>query len=66
MAQYNVMVPVEWAGSTNRFRVPVRFDGELTKQGIAEIKKVAVDYVISKGQALAEHGKIEIYRQPSS
>jgi hypothetical protein len=64
MSDYNVMVPINWTnGSTNRFRVPVRYNGELTKASIEEIKKVATDYVISRGQTLAPYGKIEIYRK---
>jgi len=64
MARYNVMVPIVWTGNhMNRFRVPVQYDGEITKASVAEIKKLAVDYVISRGQVPFEHGKVEIYRQ---
>jgi hypothetical protein len=67
MANFNVMVPIMWTGgSTNRFRVPVKFDGEINAASIAKIKKLATDYVISRGQELAPYSKIEIYRQNPS
>lgn len=65
MADFLVMVPINWTnGSTNRFRVPMRYDGELTPESIEHLRQTARDYVISRGQTLAEHGKIEIYRKP--
>ncbi len=63
MARYNVMVPINWGTAVNRFRVEIEDSRELSVEVIREIKQVAKDHVISRGQTLAEHGKIEIYRK---
>jgi hypothetical protein len=63
MARYTAMVPINWThGSTNNFRVPVRFDGEITRESVKKIEELATNYVIRRGQTLAAHGEIKIYR----
>jgi hypothetical protein len=63
---FSVMVPIRWTnGTENRFKVDMGFDGELTKEAIADMKQKARDYVLSKGQTLAEtsYNPIQIYRK---
>lgn len=63
---FSVMVPIQWTnGSTNRFTVEMGFDGELTKEAIADMKQKAREYVLGKGQTLAEtsYNPIQIYRK---
>lgn len=65
MAKYLVMVPVTLDGPVpdRRFRVEVDYNGEITKDAVAEMRRIARNYVAGKKIIIRDNEKIEIYRK---
>jgi len=64
MSKYFVMVPVRLNGSVpdRRFRVEMEYNGEITKDAVAEMQRVAREYVAGKKIDIRDNEEIKIYR----